>query len=213
MKQLPRILMIIAALGLLTLFLFPMWRISLYAPQYPTGVTMYIYINKIGGDSPGTLQNVNILNHYVGMKPIVPESIPELKYLPIIVIIFTVLGLIVAFINRPKLFLAWAILAGLLSLLGIYDFYLWEYDYGHDLSPDAPMKFPGASFQPPVIGTKIILNFVAESFPHTSGFLAGFSILLAFIAGFLGIKKYPKNETSNSNNNVDVSDELVHTKA
>ena len=72
MKHLPKLLMIIASLGLLTLFIYPMWRITLFAPQYPTGVTMYIYINKIGGEEPGTLQNVNILNHYVGMKPIVP---------------------------------------------------------------------------------------------------------------------------------------------
>ena len=213
MKQIPRILMIIASLGLLTLFLFPMWRITLYAPQYPTGVTMYIHINKIGGDEPGVLQNVNILNHYVGMKPIVPESIPELKYLPIVVIVFVVLGLIVAFINRPKLFLTWAIFASVLSLLGVYDFYLWEYDYGHDLSPDAPMKFPGASFQPPLIGTKVILNFVAESFPHTAGILAGVSIFLAYVAWFLGIKKYPKNEKSVSFDHLSTSDELVHTDA
>jgi hypothetical protein len=147
------------------------------------------------------------------MKPIIPESIPELKFLPIAVIICVVLGLIAAFLNRPKLFLAWAIIVSFLSLLGIYDFYLWEYDYGHTLSPDAPMKFPGASFQPPVIGTKIILNFVAESFPHTSGILAAISIFLAFVAGFLGIKKYPKNEISNSHNNIDANGELVHTDA
>ena len=205
--------MIIASLGLLTLFLFPMWRITLYAPQYPTGVTMYIHINKISGDSPGTLQNVNILNHYVGMKPIVPESIPELKFLPIAVIIFVVLGLIVAFINRPKLFLTWALLVSFASLLGIYDFYLWEYDYGHDLSSDAPMKFPGASFQPPVIGTKIILNFVAESFPHTAGFLAGISIFLAYVAWFLGIKKYPKNEKHISSDDIGAGDKLVHSNS
>ena len=194
MKQFPRILMVFAALGLLALFIFPMWRISLYAPQYPTGVTMFIYINKIGGTDPGTLQNVNILNHYVGMKPIVPESIPELKFLPIVVIIFVVLGLIIAFINRPKLFLTWAILATFLSLLGIYDFYLWEYDYGHSLSPNAPMKFPGASFQPPLFGSKVILNFIAKSFPHTGGYFAGLSALLAVAAWWLK-SKMSKNET------------------
>ena len=81
MKKLPRILMILAAASLLTLFLFPMWKIILYAPQYPDGVEMHIWINKISGTSPGTLQNVNILNHYIGMKFIEPDSIPELKFL------------------------------------------------------------------------------------------------------------------------------------
>ena len=213
MKQFPKILMIIAALGLLVLFLYPMWRITLFAPQYPTGVTMYIYINKIGGDSPGTLQNVNILNHYVGMKPIVPESIPELKYFPYIIIFLTVLGVIIAFTDRPKLYLGWALLVSLLAMLGIYDFYLWEYDYGHNLAANAPMKFPGASFQPPLIGTKVILNFVAESFPHTAGILAGVSILLAYLAWFLGIKKYPKNEKSTVYNNLGTDSKLLHTNA
>lgn len=213
MKHVPKILMIIAALGLLVLFVYPMWRITLYAPQYPSGVTMYIYINKIGGDSPGTLQNINILNHYVGMKPIVPESIPELKYFPYVIIFLTVLGLIVAFTNRPKLYLAWAFLVTFLAILGVYDFYLWEYDYGHDLEPNAPMKFPGASFQPPLLGTKVILNFVAESYPHTAGILAGVAIFLAYLAWFIGIKKYPKNEKSIASNNVGTGTKLLHTDA
>ena len=77
--------MALAAICLLTLFLFPMWQITLLAPQYPDGVSLHIWINKIGGETPGTLQNVNILNHYVGMKYIEPESIPELTYFPIMI--------------------------------------------------------------------------------------------------------------------------------
>lgn len=201
MKKLPKVLMIIASLGLLILFLYPMWRITLYAPQYPKGVTMYIYINKIGGDEPGTLQNVNILNHYVGMKYIEPESIPELKILPIAIITFVVLGLVSAFSNRPKLWLTWAILITIASIIGIYDFYLWEYDYGHNLSADAPIKVPGASFQPPVIGSKMILNFVAESYPYIGGIGAGISIALAYIAWFLNFINKRKNEKILTNNN------------
>ena len=185
MKNLPRILMIIAAFGVLSLFVFPMWRISLYAPQYPDGVTMYIYINHIGGTSPGTLQNVNILNHYVGMKMIEPDSIPELVYFPYIVGALSFLALVVAVINRSKWFLFWGVLFFVLAALGLYDFYLWEYDYGSNLSPTAPIKIPGASFQPPLIGRKIILNFVADSFPHTGGILAGISGVLAFVAWWL----------------------------
>ena len=76
MKRISRILIVIAALLPLTLFLAPMWRITLEAPQYPKGISMYIWVNKITGDTPSTLQNINILNHYVGMKYIEPESIP-----------------------------------------------------------------------------------------------------------------------------------------
>lgn len=185
MKNLPRILMILASLCLLTLFIWPMWRITLIAPQYPDGVNMYIYINKIGGDGPGTLQNVNILNHYVGMKKIEPESIPELRYFPYIIAGMAALGLVFAALNKKWLFFTWAILFIILAVAGIYDFYLWEYDYGHDLSPHAPIKIPGASFQPPLFGTKLILNFTAKSFPHIGGYFAGASIVLAAGAWWL----------------------------
>ena len=98
MKRLPQFLMFAAALSLLALFFMPMWKIQLFAPQYPDGVEMHIWINKIGGNSPGTLQNVNILNHYVGMKEIVPDAIPELQYFPYIIGAMIGLGLIAALI-------------------------------------------------------------------------------------------------------------------
>lgn len=185
MKYLSRILMFLAPTLLVALFIWPMWRIELYAPQYPDGVKMFIYINKIGGNSPGTLQNVNILNHYVGMKKIEPDAIPELKYFPFVIGAMILLGLGAALSNRPGLFLAWTLLMVVLAILGMYDFYLWEYDYGHNLSPTAPIKIPDASFQPPLIGKKMILNFEAVSLPHTAGYFAMASILLGGVAWWL----------------------------
>lgn len=185
MKRIPQILMLLGALCLLALFLFPMWKIQLFAPQYPDGVTMYIWINKIGGDSPGTLQNVNILNHYIGMKYIEPDAIPELKYLQWIVLGLVGLGVLAAAWNKRTGFLIWLILFVLISILGLYDFYLWEYDYGHNLSPNAPIKIPDASFQPPLIGKKIILNFIAKSLPHTGGYFYMLGGVLAGVAWWL----------------------------
>lgn len=182
MKQLARLLMIAAALSLLMLFAFPMWKIILYAPQYPDGVEMHIWINKIGGSTPATLQNINILNHYVGMKYIEPDDIPELQYFQYIMMGMIVLGLLAAILNRKSLFLAWTVLLVVLCLVGLYDFYLWEYDYGHNLSDTAPIKIEGASFQPPLIGRKDILNFIAVSLPHIAGYFVGLSILLGFSA-------------------------------
>ncbi|HMQ60875.1 MAG TPA: hypothetical protein PKE06_09410 [Flavilitoribacter sp.] len=193
MKRLPGLLMLIASGALLTLFLFPIWRITLIAPQYPDGVNMYIWINKIGGDGPGVLQNVNILNHYVGMKFIEPDSIPELKYFPAIILIMGGLALLTALLNKSWVYFSWGILMTVLAIAGIYDFYLWEYDYGHNLSPQAPIKIPGAFFQPPLLGTRHILNFIAESFPHWGGYLAGFAIFLSFTAWWIR-SKLNKNE-------------------
>ena len=191
MKNLPRILMILAAILLIFLYLFPIWRITLVAPQYPGGISMYIWINKITGDSPGTLQNINILNHYVGMKFIVPESIPELKYFPFVIAAMAAMAVVFAILNKKWLFLAWVCLFILLGILGIYDFYLWEYDYGHNLSQTAPIKVPGMAYQPPLFGTKMLLNFKASSYPGWGSLFYSLSIL----AGFLAFFTYKRKDT------------------
>lgn len=162
-----------------------MWKIILQAPQYPDGVEMHIHIDKISGSSPGTLQNVNILNHYIGMKKIEPDSIPELKYMPPIIYAFISLAVLVALFNKRWMYWLWAIAFSSVLLVGLIDFYLWEYDYGHNLDPNAPMVFEDASFQPPLIGKKVILNFVAISLPHIAGYLTGIALLVAFTAAWL----------------------------
>lgn len=196
MKAFPRILAVAAVACMLMLFFYPLWKVTLIAPQYPDGVTMYIWINKITGDSPGTLQNINILNHYVGMQKIEPDSIPELSYFPWVVAGLALLGLITAVVNKPRLYLGWAVIFLVLATLGIYDFYLWEYDYGHNLSPTAPIKVPGMSYQPPLFGSKMLLNFNALSYPGTGGIFMGVAMVLSFAAWWLRKKMggHKKNE-------------------
>ncbi len=186
MKNLPRVSFLIAALLLVLVFAFPLWQITLFAPQYPDGITMYIWVNKISGNGDGVLQNINILNHYIGMAKIEPESIPELQYFPYILYAMIATGVALFFVNRPKGFLIWSIVLIVLGILGIYDFYLWEYEYGHNLSPDAPIKIPGMVYQPPLFGRKMLLNFEAFSYPHWGSFFLGFSILLGLVAAWLG---------------------------
>ena len=186
--RLPRILMLLAGIFMMSLFIWPMWKITLLAPQYPDGVQMHIYINKIGGSTPGTLQNVNILNHYIGMKKITPESIPELKYMPPIVIFFVVFAFLVAWLDKKWLYWSWIISLIIILSIGLYDFYLWEYDYGHSLDPKAPMKFEGESFQPPLIGRKEIINFTAISMPHIAGYFLGTAALFGIAATYLKSK-------------------------
>ena len=189
MRSLPKILIIAGSILLLGTFLSPIWSITLEAPQYPTGVTMYIWINKISGSEKGTLQNINILNHYVGMKMIEPESIPELRYFPKIIIGMALLGIAFGLINNKKLFITWGIIMIVLGIMGIYDFYLWEYDYGHNLADDAPIKVPGQVYQPPVFGSKMLLNFNAISYPHYGSIFIGIPLILSFVAYFLKSKQ------------------------
>ncbi|MEK6480945.1 nitrous oxide reductase accessory protein NosL [Catalinimonas sp. 4WD22] len=194
MKNLPRILLLTGALGLLLLFAFPLWQITLFAPQYPDGITMYIWINQISGNSESVLQNINILNHYIGMKYIEPDSIPELQYFPNIVVTMTVLGVILFFVNKRQGFLAWSIILIILGVLGIYDFYLWEYDYGHNLDPNAPIKIPGMVYQPPLFGQKMLLNFDAYSYPHWGSMFLGLAMVLGLAASWLKWRNIKKNK-------------------
>ncbi len=196
-------LMLIAALLLLLLFVFPMWRITLTAPQYPEGISMYIWINKITGDTEFTLQNINILNHYIGMKYIVPKSIPELTYFPYFVVAMTVIGLIFALIKNRKLYLVWLIIMIILGAMGIYDFYLWEYDYGHNLSDTAPIKIPGMVYQPPLLGSKMLLNFKADSYPYWGGLFVFISFVLSALAYFNQNDKPGKPELTKKPENHD----------
>jgi hypothetical protein len=188
-NQIPRLLMILAGLILLLLFLVPMWRISLIAPQYPNGVHLFIYIDHLGGKDPGTLQNINILNHYIGMKYIIPESIPELKYFPYVAIAFVLFALVVAWLDRTFLYISFLAIFGLALILAMYDFYLWEYDYGHSLDPNAIMKFEGESFQPPLFGSKKVITFTAKSYPHIGGYVIMLSVLLSAVATYLKMRK------------------------
>ena len=193
MQKRSRFALIIASLLLIGTYFLPLWSISLQAPQYPDGLRMDIFINDIGGEDPNILQNMNILNHYIGMKKIEPDSIPELFILPWVVAGFIFLGLLFGIVNKKWMLVTWTILFTLFGILAIYDFYLWEYDYGHDLNPNAPIKVPGMAYQPPLLGTKMILNFKATSLPAGGGILMGVSVGLCYLVLFWNRFRKGKN--------------------
>ncbi len=178
--------MIIGSLLLLSLFFLPMWNITLEAPQYPEPIGMQIYINKFADANPNDIQNINIMNHYVGMKDI-PESIPEFAIFPYFVIGMIVLGVLFGFIGNRKLYVAWFCLMVVLGSIAMYDFYLWEYDYGHNLKENAAIKFTTPdgepmAYQPPLIGSKMILNFNAISMPRIGTYLMVLGMGLSLFA-------------------------------
>lgn len=188
-----KILMIVGSLLLLGLFVFPLWNITLEAPQYPIPLGMDIHINKFEDTHEHDIKNINLMNHYVGMQHI-PDTIPEFKVFPLVIGIMVGLGVILGFIGNYKLYLVWLIVMCLLGTAGMYDFYLWEYDYGHNLHPKAIMKFtnPDGSvmgFQPPLFGTKDILNFTAHSYPRSGAYMMFVGMALVFTAFIIGKKE------------------------
>ena len=172
MRKGSRVVAGVAALAMGLVLVLPLWRITLGAPQYPEGLGMYIRVNTITGMGPHDLQNINGLNHYVGMAKIEPESFPELKYMPWIVVGLMALGLATAATGSRKLLIGWTAIFAVAALAGLADFYKWEYDYGHNLDPTAAIKVPGMAYQPPLIGSKKLLNFTAKSWPASGGLIA-----------------------------------------
>lgn len=177
MSKSSRFLLACAALALAAIYLAPLWHIALKAPQYPEGLGMYIWASKITGD----LRSINGLNHYIGMKEIHPEAIPELRLMGPIVAGLIGLGLVAAAWGRRGGLYLWTTLFLVGALVGLADFWRWGYDYGHNLDPEAAIKIPGMSYQPPLIGPKQLLNFQATSWPALAGWLAIGALALAFV--------------------------------
>jgi len=183
MSKIPRTLVLIASVVMMGVYLFPLWNVRLTAPQYPEGLGMQIRINTVEGATENDLNNINNLNHYIGMKRIEPEAIPELRIMPWIVAGIIVTGLATAALAKRQLLYAWT--AGFLAiaLIGLIDFWKWEYDYGHNLDNEhAILKIPGMTYQPPLIGAKQLLNFRAVSLPSVGGILIGVAMALALAA-------------------------------
>ena len=172
MRPSSRIAVALASLVLLAVYVTPLWRIELVAPQYPEGLGLRIWVNQVTGLKPNDLNSINGLNHYIGMRAIEPETIPELRFMPQLLAAAIVAGLLVALIGRRGPLAVWAVLFALGAAAGLGDFWKWGYEYGHQLDPHAAIKVPGMSYQPPMIGSKQLLNFHATSWPDIGGWIA-----------------------------------------
>lgn len=191
--------MIIGSVLILGLFVFPMWNIRLGAPQYPEPLGIDIYINGLKGQNEFDIQNIDGLNHYIGMKTLPkPEDMWEFTVFPIVAIIMAALGIGIGLLGlfkkaSPNWFLFWFILMSALGVLGVYDFNLWLVDYGTDLDPHAIMKLMNPDgtpmeYNPPLFGHKKLLNFDAYSYPRTGGILLWLGMMGTLLAFWIGRK-------------------------
>jgi copper chaperone NosL len=175
LKPLSRILIILSAVLMVSGYFLPLWQILMWAPQYPEGLDMQIWINDIKGD----VKIISALNHYIGMRHIEVGMFPEFQYMIYIVGFLIAFGLLASLVNRRFMLVSFTALIIACALAALVDFYLWGYDYGHNLDPTAPIIVPGMSYQPPLIGTKQLLNFTAFSGPDIGGWIFIASGILA----------------------------------
>ncbi|SEA25410.1 hypothetical protein [Psychroflexus halocasei] len=196
-------IMIIGSALLLSLFIYPLWVVELEAPQYPDGLGMFIHLNGLQGFTEFDLQNIDGLNHYIGMQTL-PKAheMWEFSVFPIVVGGMAILGIIVGFLGfigkiSHNWFLYWLILMTVLGVLGMFDFNAWMTDYGSNLDPNAIIKVTEPdgtpfSYKPPLLGSRDILNFTAISYPGTGGIFLTIGMFLTFIAYLVGFKTNKK---------------------
>ncbi len=166
----------LSAILLVLVLFFPIWEIELAAPQYPEGLALQIFAGKLGGN----LEIINGLNHYIGMRTLHADDFIEFTILPYCIAFFALLTLIAAILNKRGFLYFTTVLFVVFCIVAMADFWRWEYNYGHELDPNAPIQVPGMAYQPPLIGYKKLLNFEAFSIPDTGGwfFIAAAAILV-----------------------------------
>ncbi len=190
-SNLIRSLLILSGLMLFAILFVPMWRIDLDAPQYPEGLRLLIFANKLGG----SVDIINGLNHYIGMKTLHTADFVEFKILPYMIVFFGLFFIVTGMSRNRKLMYVLLSTFILFGIVAMADFWKWEYDYGHNLNPDAAIIVPGMAYQPPLIGFKQLLNFGAYSVPDIGGWLfivAGVVLVACVFFDYRLLKKSKK---------------------
>jgi copper chaperone NosL len=189
-----RILLLAATVMLLLGGTLPLWRISLVAPQYAEGLTLDMYAYQIvAGNNGQDLAEINTLNHYIGMKPIVQADFLEMKVLPFAIGVFALLGLRAAVLGRIVTLVDLSVLFMYFGAFSLGSFAYRLYSYGHHLDPRAPMKIE--PFMPVVMGTQQIANFVQTSLP-LAGTICMTAFLVLVIAALVSSVRQARREVS-----------------
>ena len=176
-----RLLLLVLIVPLLASFAFPLWRISMKAPQYPDGLAMDIYSYQVvGGNDGHDIQEINVLNHYIGMHTITREELRDLDWIPFGLVAMALLALRAALLGNVRTMIDLSMIAAYISAVafGRFVWMLWE--FGHHLDPKAPVKV--APFMPVVFGERQIANFLTRSMPQLGSLLMG-----TFTLGVLGL--------------------------
>ncbi|WP_426588579.1 hypothetical protein [Mucilaginibacter sp. R-33] len=209
MKTGSRIAIAAAMVLLLTAYFLPLWEITLSAPQYPEGLSMDIWLNGITGN----VLQINGLNHYIGMQHIDPQNFAEFKIAPCVFGLLILIGSVASVKGSRKLLIGLLALMIVFAAAGFIDFYLWEYNYGHNLDPHAAIKVEGMYYQPPLIGYKQLLNFLAGSFPATGGMLIGLAGIITAVTLYIEIRNGKRNEKERNDRAAGTLDHRLQSKA
>lgn len=157
--RLPAMLLALAAVILLISIFLPYWKMTLMAPQYPGGLEVQVYVNRMTGD----VGEIDGLNHYIGMRPLAEAAQLE-RSVSIAAITILALLLLAAIFIHTKWVTLLVIPALLMPIVFLADMYFWMRNFGLNLDPTAPLSSSIEPFVPPIWGEGVVGQFrtVAE---------------------------------------------------
>jgi hypothetical protein len=175
-----RALLVAAAVVVVAVYFFPLWNMTMFAPQYPDGLRMDIYASRLeGGNAGQDVREINVLNHYIGMHEIAEPDFTEFKWIPFVVGALALLFLRAAVHGRMSNLVDVFVLMLYFAAFSLGSFAIRLYSYGHNLSEGAPVSVP--PFMPPLFGYKQLANFEVYSYPQLGSYALGLAtLLLAF---------------------------------
>jgi hypothetical protein len=175
-----RAMILVAVVALIPTFVFPLWKMTFTSNQYLDGLTLNIYSYRLeGGKTPARddLREINALNHYIGMRPLLESDFSEFVWIPFVIGALAVLALRAMVIGKMSNLVDVFVIFSYFGLFSFWSFYNRLYTYGHNLDPAAAIKV--APFTPPLIGAQVVGNFTVTSFPGVASFaLFAFALLL-----------------------------------
>ncbi len=180
----PRATLLAAALALVLTYIVPLWNLTMFAPQYPDGLRLDIYSWTLeGGNNGQDVKEINVLNHYIGMRDLTNEDFTEFKWMPFVIGALALLFLRAAVHGDVGSLLDVTVMFTYFGLFSLWSFGYKLYQYGHTLAPTAAVKVD--AFMPPVFGFKQIANFQVYSYPKPGTYLMAAAVVLLCAALFI----------------------------
>jgi hypothetical protein len=180
----PRVLLLVAMILLVPVYLAPLWNLTMFAPQYPDGLRVNIYGYKLDGGHGGQdVKEVNVLNHYIGMKDLVTADFTEFKWIPFVVGAIGLLFLRAAVLGRMTHVVDVFVLYVYFGGFALWSFAYKMWSYGHSLAPTAAVKVD--PFMPPLFGGKQLANFQVYSYPGPASYALSAAALVVVAAIWL----------------------------
>jgi len=170
---------------LLLAVIAPLWTMRFEAPQYPRGLELQIFSYTVTGD----VQEVNTLNHYIGMARIDRAALSDLDFLPFAIGVLSLLVLRVAAFGDVRALLD---LIALYAYFGVFSFARFAYRlyvFGHQLDPEAP--FSVEPFTPTLFGTGTVANFTISSWPARGSIYLGLAFAGLLAALLVTLRRKP----------------------